>query len=46
MVFYIIAVHEEGKSEEDCRRKIDKEVLEEKGRRLGTVHHFSNEKVG
>jgi hypothetical protein len=45
MVFYIVACNEENKSEEDILRKIQTEVLVEKGRNLGTVNHMSNEKV-
>jgi len=45
MVFYIVACNEENKTEEQILRKITQEVLVEKGRNLGTVHHMSNEKV-
>jgi len=45
MVFYIVACNEDNKSEEQVLRKITQEVLVEKGKNLGTVHHMSNEKV-
>jgi len=45
MVFYIVACNEDNKSEEDILRKIQTEVLVDKGRNLGTVNHMSNEKV-
>ena len=45
MVFYIVACNEDNKSEEQILKKIAEQVLVEKGRSLGTVHHMSNEKV-
>ena len=45
MVFYIVACNEDGKSEEDIKRKITEQVLVEKGRSIGTVHHMTNDKV-
>ena len=45
MVFYIIACNEDGKTEEDIKRKICDQVLKDKGRDIGTVHHMTNEKV-
>ena len=45
MVFYIVACNEENKTEEQILRKIQNEVLVDKSRSLGTVHHYSNEKV-
>jgi len=45
MVFYIIACNEDGKTEEDIQRKICDQVLKDKGRDIGTVHHMTNEKV-
>ena len=45
MVFYIVACNEENKTEEQILQKLSTEILVEKGRNLGTVHHMSNEKV-
>lgn len=45
MVFYIIACNEDGKTEEEIKRKINEQVLTEKGRAIGTVHHMTNDKV-
>jgi len=45
MVFYIVACNEDGKTEEDIKRKIEEQVLKEKGKVVGTVHHMTNEKV-
>ena len=45
MVFYIVACNEEGKTEEEIKRKIAEQVLKEKGRDIGTIHHMTNEKV-
>ena len=45
MVFYIVACNEDNKSEEQILKKIAEQVLVEKGRNLGTVHHMTNEKV-
>ena len=45
MVFYIVACNEEGKTEEEIKRKISEQFLKEKGRDIGTIHHMTNEKV-
>ena len=45
MVFYIIACNDEKLSEQQIFEKINNQVLVEKGKVLGTVHHMTNEKV-